>query len=391
MAKVVFHDAEGARQEADIDVTVYREAADNGMSVPQYINHKFPTNPEVHGTAFEQFMASSGLFVGKDNAYGIKPPSMKAIFEGQAEMNAGLITRDASPASRILFPSVTLEAVENKLRSDTDSYVSLFDSMVSRSETITGYKFEQAVLNFAGPEAARIQPIAQGATPHSMLTITAADVSRKIPTYSLGMEITKEAQAATSLDLVTLALTRQAEIQRAAIVDQAIQAFYGGDVDAGYSALSAVNADTFDATIAANGVLTHKAWVKWLRKDFRKRHIDWVFCDLDTALAIENRSGKPVPAGDDPSSPRINPLAEVQNPAWQNVKIFLLEDGLLPANTILGIDSRYAMWKVSSSSADYSAVEEFVLRKSTALRFDMGYQYFRQFDEAFSVLALINS
>jgi len=43
---------------------------------------------------------------------------------------------------------------------------------------------------------------------------------------------------------------------------------------------------------------------------------------------------------------------------------------------------------VSSSSADYSAVEEFVLRKSTALRFDMGYQYYRQFDEAFEVLSL---
>jgi len=187
---------------------------------------------------------------------------------------------------------------------------------------------------------------------------------------------------------VTLALTRQAEIQRAVIVDEAIQAIYGGDVDAGYTALAAVKANTFDTAIVANGTLTHKAWVKWLRKNYRKRQIDWVFCDLDTALAIEGRTGKPTVQSDDPNSPRIDALAQVQNPAWQNVRIFLLEDGLLPANTILGIDSRYAIWKVSSSSADYSAVEEFVLRKSTALRFDMGYQYYRQFDEAFEVLSL---
>jgi hypothetical protein len=358
------------------------------MSLPQFVNQKFKTNPEKHGTAFEQFMASAGLFVNKDNAYGIKPPSMKAIFDGNAELQAGLITREATPASRTLFPSVVLAAVENQLSAETGSYVSLFDSLVSRSDTITGYKFDQPVLDFSGPEAARMKPIAQGATPHTMLTISASEVSRRIPTYSLGLEITKEAQEATSLDLVTLALTRQAEIERAAIVDAAILAMYQGDVDAGYAALSAVKADTFDSAIIAAGAISHKAWVKWLRQNWRVRHIDWVFCDLDTALAIENRAGKPVITSDDPNSPRIDPLSQVANPAWQNVKIFLLEDGLLPANTVLGIDSRYAIWKVSSSSAEYSAVEEFVLRKTSALRFDMGYQYYRQFDQAFQVLSL---
>lgn len=388
MTKLSFVDAEGAKQELDLDVTAYREASDNGMSLPQYLNHKYPTDPVAHGTVFEQLMAAAGLFVNKDNRYGIKPPSMKQIFSGQAEMNAGLITREASPASRILFPSVVLEAVENKLRDQTGSYVSLFDSLVSRTDTITGLKFEQPVLNYTNPESARMRPIAQGAAPHTMLTITASDVTRKIPVYSLGMEISKEAQEATSLDLVTMALTRQAEVERAAIVDEAIGAIYGGDVDAGYAALAATKAKAYDSTISTAGALTHKAWVKWLRQNWRKRHIDWVFCDLDAALAIERRTDKPTVSVDDPLSTRIDALAQVANPAWQGVRIFLLEDGLLPANTIMGIDSRYAIWKVQSSSADYSAVEEFVLRKTSALRFDMGYQYYRQFDEAFSVLSL---
>lgn len=388
MPKFSFYDAEGARQEADLDVTVYREAADNGMSVPQFINHRFPTDPEAHGTTFEQFMASCGLFVSRDNSFGLKPPSMKEIFEGGAALNAGLITREAQPASRILFPSVVLEAVENKLRDDTTGYVALFDSLVARTDTITGHKAEWPVLDYSEPESARMRHIAQGATPHTMLTIKASDVTRRIPTYSLGMEITKEAQEITSLDLVTMALTRQAEIERAAIVDEAIQAMLNGDADAGQGALSAVKANTFDSTISANGTLTHKAWVKWLRKNFRRRQIDWVFCDLDTALLIEGRSGKPTVQSDDPNSPRIDALARVENPAWKNVKIFLLEDGVIPTNTVMGIDSRYAIAKMQSSSADYSAVEEFVLRKTTALRFDMGYQYWRQFDQAFEVLSL---
>lgn len=389
MAKFVFNADADTRQEVEIEPTIYREAAENGMAVSQFINQKFKVaDPEARGTAFEQFLASAGLFVNRDNRFGIKPPSMKAIFDGTVQMQAGLIVRDATPASRLLFPTVALEAVENKLRADNTSYVGLFDSLVARTDTITGLKFEQPVLNFSRPEAARSQPIAQGAMPHVMLSITASDVTRKIPTFSLGMEITKEAQEVTSLDLVTLALTRQAEEERAAIIDSALLTMYSGDVDAGIAALSSQTAQSFDSTISANGVLTHKAWVKWLRQNFRKRRIDWVFCDLNAALVIENRTGKPTVQTDNPASVRIDALAEVANPAWQNVQIFLLEDGLLPANTILGIDSRYAMWKVESSTAEYSAVEEFVLRKTSALRFDMGYQYYRMFDEAFQVLTL---
>jgi hypothetical protein len=389
MPKIAFIDAEGATQQADLEVDIYRRAADNGMSVPQYVNHAYPTDSERHGTAFEQFMANSGLFVHRDNKFGLKPPSIKEIYDGQAEMQAGIITREAAPVSRILFPAVVLETVENKLREQTGSYVSLFDSLVARTDNITGLKFEQAVLNYSAPESARMQPIAQGATPHVLLSITASDVTKKIPVYSLGMEITREAMEASSLDLVTLALTRQAEIERSKIVDEAINTVYAGDTDAGLAALSATKAKAYDATISANGQLTHRAWMKWLRQNWRKRQIDWVFCDMDAALAIEGRTGKPTVTVDDPTSTRIDALSAVANPAWQGVRIFMVEDGILPANTIMGIDSRYAIWKVQSSTADYSAVEEFVLRKTMALRFDMGYQYYRQFDEAFSVLSLV--
>lgn len=388
MALISFIDDKGANQEVDLKVEIYREASENGMSVPQLINQKFKTDAEKYGSAFEQLMAASGLFVRKDDTNGIKPPSVKDIFDGKAEMQGGVITREAAPASRILFPAIVIETVENKLRAQTGSYVSLFNSLVARTDTIAGLKFDQAVLNFSRPEAARMQAIAQGATPHTMLSITASDVTRKIPVISLGMEITREAMQSTSLDLVTLAMTRQAETEAALVVDEAIKSMYYGDTDGGYGALTATKANTFDAAIVANGTLTHKAWMKWLRKDFRTRQIDWIFCDLDAAMAIENRTGKPTVSVDDPTSTRIDALSQVANPAWQGVRIFLLEDGILPANTVLGIDSRYAIWKAQSSTADYSAVEEFVLRKVMALRFDMGFQYYRQFDQAFALLSL---
>lgn len=387
MAKFGFYDAEGKLQQADVDHTVYRAAYDDQKSVVQYINSQFETDPAKFGTAFEQFMASCGLVVSRDNVYGIKPPSMKAVFEGGAEVLAGSVVRDANPASRIMFPAAIIAAVEDKLRTDNTGYVAQFDSMVSRKESVPGYRFEQPVLNYSQPEKARSKSIGQGALPQSMLSITVSDVNRRIPTFSLGMEITKEAQQATSMDLVTLALTRQAEIERAAIVDAAIQGMLTGDSDAGYGALPTTNASTLDSASNAT-TLTHRAYMKYLRRNWKKRQIDWIMCDLDTAMRIENRAGKPVVTGDNPTSERIDALPSVSNPMWQNVKIFLLDDGLIPANTIMGMDSRYAMWRVDSITADYTAVEEFVLRKVTALRFDFGYQYFRQFDEAFDVLVI---
>jgi hypothetical protein len=387
-----FYDHAGNLQDVQLDVSVYREAADAKMSVPQYINTKYPTDAKKYGTAFEQFMASESLFLRADKNFGIKPPTMKEVFDGRPQINAGAITREAQPASRILFPAVFLEYVENALPLDVNSYLSQFEKMIALTDTVNGSRLEQPVLNYSKPEAARSQGISQLSLPQSMLSITVSDVARSIPTFSLGLEISNEALQASSLDLVSLALRRQREIELISRAEGYITAWHDGDTDMlGMAALPVVNADVHDTSIAATGVLTHLAWVKWLRTNFRRRHIDYVMCDLATALAIENRTGKPTIATDDPKSPRINPLAEVMNPQWQNVKIFLLEDGTIPANHIMGIDSRYAVRRVRNAQADYAAVEQFVLRKSQAMRFDFGEITYRQFDDAFEVMALINT
>lgn len=388
MAK--FIDLNGATQDVALTVDIYKEASLNGMTVPQLINTRYETDADKHGTAFEQFAAESGLFHHSDNRYAIRPPSMEDVLNGTAKMDAGVIVRDANPASRIIFPAVFLEAIENKLKVDTGGYVSQFDGLVAINDSIVGARFEQPLLNYSGPEGARSKTIAQLAEPNVMMGITVSDVARKIPTFSIGLQISDEALAATSLDFVSMALARQAEVERAARVDEYIVAFLNGDIDMGTDALPTATATSFDSTISSvAGVLTHKAWIKWLRANFRKRHIDWVICDLNAALAIENRTGRPIITNDDPNSFRINATAEVSNPSWQNVKIFLVEDGVIPANTIIGLDSRYAIRRVRNSQADYAAVEQFVLRKAQAMRYDFGEIAYRMFDEAWTVLTLV--
>lgn len=408
MPKITFIDQAGANQEVDLQVEVYRDAAANGRSLKDHINLTYPTDAAKTGTAFEQFVAASGLFQSANPSAGIKPPTMHEILHGNAVMNAGVITRDAQPASRILFPAVILEAIESAVSYDTGSYLGIFDSMIAVKDTVAGSRIEQPVINF-GPvgttpgNVVRSQPIAQNSYPVSMVSITTSDVAKRIPVFSIGLEVTDEAVKATTLPLVTMALTRQAELERIARTDEFLQSFVWGDKDVGMAALSAVapswgsagslvvKARDLDSSIAAsapNTVLTHTAWVKWLRRNFRRRHIDFVICTVGTALSIEARTGRPNYAVQDTDSKMIAPMPGILNPQWEGVKMFLVEDGTLPEGVVVGLDSRYALRRVRNSEAEYTAVEQFVLKKSSAMRFDMSEIMFRMMDECWDVLCL---
>jgi hypothetical protein len=63
--------------------------------------------------------------------------------------------------------------------------------------------------------------------------------------------------------------------------------------------------------------------------------------------------------------------------------------GTFAANTIMGLDQTApALAKVTSLFADYSAVEDVVMKKSTELRIDRGWIVYRMWDAAFNVLSL---
>lgn len=396
-SNVSFIDRDGATQQVELGLDVYKAASDEGMSVPSYINTKYEADTE-HGTAFEQFLASCGLFLKNDRTYGVKAPSMKDVLSGTAEMNAGTIVRDANPASRILFPAVVLAALDSQLTYDAEGYPALFEQLIAVSDDIDGPRFEHPVIDY-GPvgndpkSVARSKPISQLSYPSTMVSITTSDVAKRIPTFSLGLEIADEALAATSLPLVTMALTRQGEFERIARIDEMLQTMVWGDKDLVMSDLSAkhVKARTLDSSIAGGSdatVLTHRAWVKWLRRNWRRRHIDWVLCNTDTALALEGRTGRPNYPAQDGDAKLINPVGGVVNPQWQDVKIMLVEDDILPNGAIVGLDSRYAIRRVRNSAAEYSAVEAFVLKKSQAMRFDFGEIAYRMYDDAWDVLTL---
>lgn len=385
---LTYIDAKGDKQAVDLSVTMYKDAADAGQSLPQFLANKYPTNAEKHGSAYEQLMEQCGVFVKGNREFGIRASSMLEVLNPK---EANLITREGIPASRLLFPATILGIIENKLSVDLTSDADAFESMIAQSDSIATDRFERPVLNFSKAEEGRSAPVAQLAKPQTMLSITASDKSMRIPTWGIGMEISEQALRSTPIDLVGLAMARQAAVERNERAHNFILSLLNGDVDLGMGALSAIGGKVVTAVsldAAATTGITHKAWLKWLGTNSKKRKITHVVTDVEGMLAIELRAGRPNSTDNIQGvTQRTNTQFRVANPKWESeVTVVLIENAAWPAGTIMGIDARYGVHKVSSLMAQYSAIEEFALRRATALRVDSGEMAYRLFDEAFEVL-----
>jgi hypothetical protein len=231
-------------------------------------------------------------------------------------------------------------------------------------------------------------PIGQLTEPASMVSITVSDTVRRIPTRSIGLQVSDQALAITTLDLVSLIMTAQARGERIALVEEQLADMINGDADAGESALSSVTAASFDSSIIAASTITQKAWVKYLRANYRKMTISNIICDIDTALLIEGRTGKPTVANDNPTSPRIDSLFTIENLGLPAPRVLLVSTSVAGANTIIGLDRRYAIRRLVNVNASYSAIEQYVMRRATSFRIDYGEMAHKLYTEAWSKMTL---
>lgn len=371
-----FIDASGRQQEVTLNVTVYKEANDHGMSLSQYLERKYPSDPSK-GTTFSQFMQSAGIILRPDPITGLKSPTMKDVLEGNASIMAGpLVRNDGSDrlgiAGRLLFPQVMLELVASALTTNYGDFLGGYNQMVAITTNVTSNVVDQPTITTTGPEESRSQPISQLAEPAVMVNITVGEKTFRIPHKAIGLLVSAEAMEATTIDQVGLAVEAQARGEQIYMIEEQIGAMVNGDADWGETALSSITAASLDSTIDAAGEITQKAWIHYLHDNYRTISINWLMMNLDTAMAIENRAGKPTVMTDDPNSPRIDALVSFGNLNVQPPKIFTLDTDIIGANTIVGIDSRYAIQRVINVNASYQAVEEWVMRRATAMRFDYG-------------------
>lgn len=372
--------------EISIGLETLAQARAGGFKhIPAMLNARHAT---VKGqpSAAQQLYAQMGA--------GLKDVKLEYALSGRG-FNAGAVTDDGSLTGRLIVLPYLMDYIENKLVSSDYGIQALFNSKAAVTDSISGSKFDRPILNFTRPEGARSRGVAQLSEPASMMTLTTSDKSWKISGSSIGIEVSDEAAAAISLDVVALSMGRQAEVEALERIETQLLAFLNGDSDVDMVALASVSGAVknakadFDSTIATAGVLSQKAWVKWLVSGSRVRKVDTVITNLDGALAIQNRTGRPTVMGDNQNSVRIDTLETVVNPTWPDeVDIIVSQDPNWPANTLVGFDSRYGYHIVNSTTMAYSAVEEFAIRRSSKMRIDTGSIAYRLFDDAWQVLTL---
>lgn len=385
-----FIDASGQTQQVDINLDTVRAAADNSMSVRDFVNSQYDTNAEVHGDVFSQLCASEGILLSANRQYGIKAGSLDGVLNGRPRLEAGAVVKTPSSHARVLLMPAIGALVEDKLLSDLDMNANAFDSMIALDTTIADDWLLWPEANMSGPEAGRSQVVAQLSKPANMLVLTTSEKSIKVPTFALGIEWSEQATKYLNLDFISLSIARQVAVERNERANQNLLAMLNGDADVGQGALSSIGgkvktAVSLDSTSTTG--ITQKAWMLWLYQNGKKRRITHVVTDILGALAIQNRSGRPVISGDNGTSPRVNTNEVVSNPTWNdNVSIFITDDASWPAGTIMGIDQRYAIQRVTSTNASYQAQEDFVLRRGSAMRFDYGSLSRRLYNDAFECL-----
>ena len=96
MAKdLIVVDARGDKKPVDLHVGMYKEAADAGLTLKQHLSNLYPTNVEKHGSAFEQLLEQSGVFVKGNREFGIRASTMDDVLNPKEAASA--ITRDGVP------------------------------------------------------------------------------------------------------------------------------------------------------------------------------------------------------------------------------------------------------------------------------------------------------
>lgn len=371
-------DETGARQELKFDVTAYREAQDAGLTLGQLCNTKYRTDSEKHGTAFAQILASAGMFLHADTKYGVRPPTVAELYNGDARKRADVLLAFTRPdgsksdtaSGRLLFPAVLMELIEASLRPNIESYIASFMAMVATTVNINTPKYEQPIVDFTDARNSRSQPIGQLDLPPVMAKFKVSDVSKTLPTYSVGVEISDQATRALTIDFIAKCIAEQQIFERSSRMTDDLVGIVTGDVDSGQTALTGFAASTLDAA-ATGGVLTQKAWVKYLRKNYMKMTITDIICDVDTYLAIQNRTGRPIFTDQSTTDERLNTTPRIVNAGIPGAtNIFVTDGSPLGTNTLLGLDRSKALRRVVYVGAAYNEIERWVLRRGQALRMD---------------------
>lgn len=380
----------GEEFKMQLDVGMYKAAGENGRTLREEVRHAASQQgvswDPSKGDLIDQLYMDSGLLDGR---FGGNSPTMKELMSQKLSNNFRAPDgSDQSIAARILYPQLILETLrENALDDDGGDLINAFNRSVAISTNIPGSLADQPIINTRGPEESESGRITQLAEPETMISITVGQTAHRIPTKSIGLTISDEALAATSVDLVRIVMEAQARGERLRRVQTQLKAMVLGDADYGMDPLPQVEAKSFDSTLT-QGKISKRAYLKWLLAGGKNINIGRIFTSIDEALTLDEALLPAVTGSDASKIPA--PFA-----GWISGKkapdFALVEQDTFGAGVFVGLDPRYAIQRFVNVHAAYEAIEDYVMRRAKSFRVDHGEISTRLHDDAWSVMNLANT
>ena len=377
------------QHEITLDMGLYK--SNKGFSAE--LNSRYPTAAGMP-TASDQLYAQCGLFRSNDNANGIYSAKARDILEGVSGIAMNAATAPGNVGiSRFVSPAALLDSIQNDMYEDKAGVLGQFKNLVAFTQTVQGNRYERPVFNYDPARNSRAKPIAQLAEPTNIGLLTVGEQSGTIPVFSSGLTISDQAVDYFGFSEIQKCMSLMVQNDMADRADGWLISMLNGDTDHGMAALAGTQvekANSIDTAIVAAGSLTQKAWIKWISKHSKRAPITHIICDIDSALAIQNRTGRATVMTDNNTSKRIDTLEVTMNDMWPSeLPVYIVTDPNWPANCILGISKPSAIVMYESVSANFNSVEQFVTRRSTTFRADFGAVATRFMERAFHRLDLV--
>lgn len=369
----------------DAGVELYKQAAEAGMDLRQFLRHKCADFDVTAGDPIDQMMTNAGMHDGEHrNGPALTMAQMAGMTTAEGFRRPD--GTDGSLGARLLYPQLILETMNaNALRDDGSDILSVWERSIALTRNLNGQKADQPIIDTSAPEGSRSGRITQMAEPETMVSITTGERSFRIPTNSIGLLISHEAMAATTIDLVRIVMEAQARGDKIRRVGEQLRSMVFGDLDLNMSALPQNKVTKYDPSITTNGTITKRAYIKWLHEKHKTANISQVFTSLDTALDVDEGLA-PTHVGID-NSKILTPWGGT-NLAITQPTVTPFDEDVFGAGIMVGFDPRYAIQRFVNISAAYDAIEDYVMRKATGFRVDYGEMATRMYDEAWSVLSL---
>lgn len=364
-----------------LDGQLYNKAAGLGMSVPQYLECMLPS-PEGELSTFDKLFRHFGIFVKSDPRRGI------------ASSPASFFVPADHPTSSILFPAFIQQQAMLARLSSTAS----IDSLVATTRTITGSTYQSLSIDDSGLAQGKGYRVGEG-SPFPKVKFTWSQAANSISKHGVQLDFSYEFLRRASIELVGTLVQRIAQRDAQLNYYDAITFLLNGDGSSNNPAAVSTRAVTLDSSIGANdGVVTYKAWLKWLAlwDTFTPRV---VIGDIDAVIALILMTR---PAADtlaiisalkngstDPNA--VKDLIDNGEQLFPNVKFHVVPTAKIGANTLLGVDTSAAAERILEAGSDLTETQKYIERQTESMVMSVADNISKIWPEACKVLSLDNT